>query len=200
MIDMSGETHGNWRVIGGDGTDERGEAKWLCECSCGSIKSVLGSSLRNGRSRSCGCLRRQMRKESATVHGKSNTKLYNIWRGMRQRCGAAYSHAFKWYGQRGIAVCKEWDEFETFYKWSMENGYSEGLSLDRINNDGDYEPDNCRWTAQETQSRNRSNNINITYNGETHCLWDWAKITGIKPGTLYYRYHAGKAVDEIFKG
>lgn len=129
---------------------------WLCLCDCGNTTIVRGYCLRNGHTQSCGCLGREKRLKSATKHGQSETRLYAIWHAMKQRCFNPNHKNYVDYGGRGIKVCEEWkNDFQAFYDWAMANGYEESLSIDRINNDGNYEPQNCRWVTMKEQCNNR---------------------------------------------
>jgi len=153
---------------------------------------VSGHALRSGRSKSCGCLAREIVGQNATKHGAlrsnakdSDNKLYRVWQSMRSRCKTQSNTAYKWYGGKGVKVCAEWDnDFESFLEWSYKNGYKPGLSIDRIRCDGDYCPDNCRWVGRAIQDNNRTDNHYIEYNGETHTMTEWARITGINVNTL----------------
>lgn len=130
-------------------------------------------------------------------HGKRNTRLYRIWLQMKNRCYNKRSDRYKDYGGRGIVVCVEWrNSFELFYDWSMSHGYSDELTIDRIDNDGNYEPSNCRWVTIKEQSRNTRNNRSLTLNGETHCLIEWAEITGLGRQCIYNRLRYGWTVED----
>lgn len=128
-------------------------------------------------------------------YNKTNIKLYDVWQHIKQRCYNNNNQAYPNYGGRGIEVCKEWlDDFMTFYDWSINNGYKEGLTIDRIDVNGNYEPSNCRWVDRKIQARNRRNNRNITINGETHCLKDWCKILNLNYNTVSSRLHYNKFI------
>lgn len=129
-------------------------------------------------------------------HGLRNHRLYHIWIGMKQRCENPKSSFFRLYGQRGIAVCPEWHDFMTFYKWAISHGYSENLSIDRIDNDGNYEPQNCRFANAVTQARNKGNNRLLEHNGEVRCLAEWSEITGIPIPTIGLRIDRGWKIDD----
>lgn len=130
----------------------------------------------------------------------SHTRLHNIWLTMKQRCSKPNCSTYHKYGAKGIRVCEEWDNsFEAFRDWSLENGYADSLTIDRIDSHGDYSPDNCRWVTQKTQQNNRSNNVHLTYKGETHSLIEWEKITGLKWRILYDRHYRGWDVNRIFE-
>ena len=121
-------------------------------------------------------------------HGLRHTVIYDTWRHIRRRCNYPNDKAYKNYGGRGITVCAEWqNDPVAFYTWAISNGWQKGLSLDRIDNDKGYSPDNCRWTDRKTQSNNRRCTPHITYNGETHTIKEWSEITGIKYHTLFVR-------------
>lgn len=130
----------------------------------------------------------------------SHTRLHNIWLTMRQRCSKPNCSTYHKYGAKGIRVCEEWENsFEAFRDWSFKNGYEDSLTIDRIDSNGDYSPDNCRWVTQKTQQNNRSNNVYLTYRGETRSLIEWEKITGLKWRILYDRYYRGWDVNRIFE-
>ena len=123
--------------------------------------------------------------------------LYNIWVNMRRRCDSEKCAEYKWYGARGIKVCDEWESnFITFFEWSLRNGWQEGLTIDRIDNDGNYEPSNCRWTTWEVQQNNRRDNNYITFEGRTQTVAQWAREIGINRATIYRRLQAGWSIEE----
>ena len=173
---------------------KKSRAYWLCQCECGNKKIIFGKDLRNGKIKSCGCLRKESILKAVTKHNKRFTKLYPIWVQIKQRCLNINNKNYRQYGERGISVCQEWlDDFMNFYNWAMANGYKEGLTIDRINTNGDYCPENCRWVDFIKQARNTRKNVFITYRGEKHCISEWAEILGIKAATL--RYRALKGLD-----
>ena len=132
------------------------------------------------------------------THRMSHTRLHNIWLTMRQRCEKPHCTGYKKYGAKGIKVCEEWSSFENFRDWACSHGYTDDLTIDRINPCGNYEPNNCRWATQKEQQNNRTNNVQLTYNGETKSIHEWADITGKKLNILYDRYYRGWDVDRIF--
>lgn len=135
----------------------------------------------------------------ATKHGAKHTKLYRVWCSMKERCNNPHHKAFSRYGGRGIKVCEEWQtSYDAFQKWAMANGYEEGLTIDRKNNSGNYEPNNCHWATYSEQNRNYGRNHLITYQGQTKCLSDWADYFGINRATILYRINRGKELNEVF--
>ena len=136
----------------------------------------------------------------AKTHGMSqNNMIYKRWGSMKNRCNNPNSIAYERYGGRGIKVCEEWDKsFQSFYKWAIENGFEENLTLDRIDNNKEYFPENCRWVTTKIQNRNCSRNHFVTYNGKTQCIADWSDETGIRRDTLLYRLNHCKNIDEVF--
>lgn len=192
--DMIGKRYGRLTVRGIDHyvTDSKGWKRYYlaCDCECGNSKVVLAYSLTQGLTKSCGCLQKEIAGSHLRTHGQSNTRLCHIWRDMHRRCEKANRVSYGRYGARGICVCSEWSGsqgFIHFKKWSEENGYKDDLSIDRIDNDKGYSPDNCRWTDTKTQANNTSTNKWIECNGEKHTLAQWSDITGISYGALKRR-------------
>lgn len=158
------------------------EVYWLCVCECGNLKEVQGANLKSGHTKSCGCL--------VYKHDKSNTRLYHCWQGMKDRCYSKNNISYKDYGGRGIEVCEEWkDDFEAFYNWAINNDYKEDLTIDRIDVNGNYTPDNCRWATRKEQQRNRRNTKYITYDGETRTLKEWCEILNLNYKRVWQRLY-----------
>lgn len=166
-----------------------------CQCDCGRTIDVLPYQFKNGSVKSCGCLRNTI---YATQDGRSKHPLYGIWRQMMQRCYNENSKVYKLYGGRGIFVCEEWHDFFNFVKWSESvGGRPDKYTIDRINNDGPYSPENCRWASMKTQNTNKSGNIVIQYNGKSQTLAEWAKELEIKWVTLHNRYVRGWSIERM---
>lgn len=164
-LNLLGQKFGRLTVI--SQAPNRGKlTQWKCICSCGSIVFVDTQSLRKGHTKSCGCLRYDFPKSFNTIHGQSSSPIYRIWSGMRKRCNNKNCHQYKDYGGRGVSVCKEWsNNFKAFYDWAIHNGYKQGLTIDRIDVNGNYCPSNCRWVNMKAQNRNKRNTIRV--NGES---------------------------------
>lgn len=173
ISDLSGQKFGRLTGLYKLHNYHKPKSYYLCVCDCGNLTEIMGTSLTDGSSRSCGCLI----KDVHTKHCKTSTRLYRIWQAMKNRCYNKHRKSYQNYGSRGIKVCGEWlSDFVAFYNWAINNGYKENLSIDRIDNNRCYSPDNCRWTDNKTQAQNRRSNRNYTINGETHCLQKWCEI------------------------
>lgn len=181
FIDLTGQKYGKLTVISRskDYISPKGyiAVNWKCKCDCGKIIIIRGCNLKSGATRSCGC--EKVLHPNRTTHGGTNTRLYKIWKHMRTRCKNPNDLTYNDYGGRGITICNEWDDFEEFRNWSLEHGYTDDLSIDRVDYNGNYCPDNCRWTDALTQANNTRRNHLITCNGETRTMAEWARITGI---------------------
>lgn len=166
------------------------KTQWRCKCDCGNEIITVGYNLTRGLTTSCGCVRTERLIKMNKTHGKSNHILFSKWEHMKDRCCNPNDKRYKNYGGRGIKICDEWlNSFESFYKWSIENGYEDGLTIDRINVNGNYEPNNCRWTTWNIQCNNRTNNVYIEYNGETKTLKQWCDILNIDYKKAHNRIH-----------
>jgi len=195
-VDLTGNVYGKLTVI--DFSQRKhGRAYWNCICTCGNKKIVQGYDLTSGHTKSCGCLRKIDGKEPRYRHGKVHTRLYRIWGNMKSRCDNPNSKYYKDYGGRGISYCKEWADFVLFEEWALTNGYKDNLTIDRINNNGNYEPSNCRWIDIKSQQRNRRSNHLLTFNGETHCINEWAEILGVSRETIKNRLGYGWDVEKV---
>lgn len=183
-------------------TGKSKELFWLCRCDCGKEVYVRADSLRRGMTRSCGCLNDEERRKTKirqsrfpVVHNPNTNRLYRIFNLMHYRCRNTHLKA---YGGKGIKVCDEWNTYEPFHEWAMANGYADGLSIDRIDNNKGYSPDNCRWADRMTQMNNTTKNHPVTYHGVTKNIGQWAKELGIDRKVLSYRINHGWSVEDAF--
>lgn len=177
----------------------QGRWHWLCKCDCGNSVVVLGTQLRNGNTKSCGCLKSDVviqRNKDSSTHNLSKHPAYNIHNNMIDRCYNPKNIGYHNYGGRGIKVCEEWKDITTFCCWMTDNNYVKGLSIERKNNNGNYEPLNCILIPKENQSKNRRSNYAIAYKGETHTIAELSRITGINEFTLYDRLDNGWSEEE----
>jgi len=173
LANLAGQTFGRWTVI-----DYAGAQKWRCRCACGADRDVDGRSLRAGRSK--GCIKCHTATGTRRTHGQKRTRLYTIWSRMKGRCENPADAAYPRYGGRGIAVCPEWrGSFKAFRDWALANGYAGALTIDRRDNDGNYEPGNCRWATYTEQNRNRRDNKPIVYQGKSILISDLAERHGL---------------------
>ena len=174
---------------------------WLCQCECGNKTIVRSVQLLNGRTKSCGCLQREIAHNINKTHGLRNTKLYKKWLDIKKRCYNPNQRFYYCYGARGIGMCDEWrNDFKTLYDWAITNGYDEKAkiyecTIDRIDVNKDYSPENCRWVNQKIQNRNSRHCRLITYNNETHCLTEWAEITGLSANKIRRRLNRNWSIE-----
>lgn len=209
--DISGLRFGLLTVTSQQGTDKHRNALWSCLCDCGNTTITTGHALRAGKTKSCGCLQKKAASKSITVfnnsgkrssgrfaHGESKTRIHNIWTKMRRRCSDSKYEHYDRYGGRGISVCEEWQSYTAFRDWALSNGYQEGLEIDRIDNNGNYEPNNCRWTTRKEQMRNRENTVFVCVQGEKKPLIELCEIYGANYKYAHAKYKKGFPIEEIF--
>lgn len=201
--DLTGQRFGRWTVL--ELAERRRSGKtmtlyWKCRCDCGTVKIIRGGNLKTGNTKSCGCINAERNFTNYIVHGQKGTRLYRIWNGIKNRCTNANDESYKRYGARGISICDEWaNDFMAFHDWAIENGYSDNLSIDRIDNNGNYEPSNCRWADNKTQCRNRSSNHLVTYSGKTQTIAEWESELGFKKDILTTRLSHGWSVEKAIE-
>lgn len=197
---MAGMVFGRLTVLErcGEQTSKGGRKRplWKCKCECGNIVYEVRDNLVSDRAKSCGCLQKELQSAKMKTHGgtanNNKEKLYNVWCSMKRRCDSPNTLAYSYYGGRGISVCDEWyNDYSAFRDWAIENGYREGLSIDRLDNNKGYCPENCALVDRVAQANNRSSNIEITYNGETHTVKQWSDILQKNPKTIYTRISRG---------
>lgn len=191
-INLIGKEFERLKVIERAENTISGKARWRCECKCGGKTVVIGSDLRSGHVKSCGCLWEESAKNAVTKHGDAETKLYAIYKSIIYRTSNTTNNRAADYVGRGITVCDEWkNDYAAFKEWALASGYKAGLTIDRKNNDEGYSPENCRWADAIVQANNKRNNHLLTYNSETKTLAEWARETEINYFTLKTRINRG---------
>lgn len=195
--DLRGQRFGKVTVIAFDHSDKI-KTWWRCKCDCGNEITLSVSQLKLNRNPNCGCVLPNSNRPprlNVKTHHMTGTRLYSIWKNMRQRCSPNPQNPnYEKYSGRGIKVCDEWQKFEPFYEWALANGYDENAprgtcTIDRIDNDGNYEPSNCRWVDNKSQQRNRRKTVKVSYKGETKALTEWCEQFGLNVKTCYNRMH-----------
>lgn len=208
MQDLTGKKYGRLTVVNLDHKEQRivknkkygQKYYYLCQCECGNYKVVESCQLINGKTKSCGCYKKEIIKTVNKKHGLRNTRIYKIWCNIKARCYNKNNNRYYCYGQRGIKVCNEWlNNFVLFYNWAINNGYKDNLTIDRIDVNGNYSPDNCRWITNKEQSQNRRSNFNITLGNKTQCLTKWAEDYNISEGTVRDRIKRGWDIEKAIK-
>lgn len=198
FIDLVGKKFGRLLVLCKADTTKSRKIRWLCVCDCGTFKVIGGASLKRGDTVSCGCYLREILPFAKRTHGhtagRKKTSTYTVWKSMRHRCNNPRNKQYMDYGGRGITVCERWENFENFYADMGDR--PEGLSLDRINNDKGYSPDNCRWSTSSEQCKNKRKTKRFLYKGEMLTVTDIAEQTGIRQQTLWKRL-VGKGEDPV---
>lgn len=198
FFDYTNQKFGYLTVLELDKSFKGQGRKWICKCECGNIKSISTSALNNGHAKSCGCHSHDGKKGVNKTHGMSQTRIYSEWISMKKRCKPNQKES-KTYYDRGISVCDEWlNDFVNFYQWAMEHGYNDSLSIDRIDNDKGYYPDNCRWIPIEKQQGNKSNTIYVFYKGEKYCLRQLCQKINFPYQTAHRRYSKWTKANKVF--
>lgn len=204
-LDLIGQRFGRLVVKCRNGNKGKHSA-WLCECDCGNEKTVASHNLKQGTVQSCGCLTKEIASERGRKskigersrrHGDFGTKLYGVWAGMKRRCYNPNTKYYADYGGRGIRVCDEWLAYEPFKEWAIASGYSEGMSIERINVNAGYSPGNCKWIPLSEQNVNKRLSIRLEYQGEIYSIKELSKLTGLKERTIQARYYKGLPINEI---
>lgn len=192
--DLTGHIFGKLTVVKQTNNKNKNRC-WICSCECGNVTTVVSRDLLSGHTASCGCLRHYIK--HSVNNGMYYKNIYAIWNGMRNRCNNVKSKAFKHYGGRGIKICSEWDYFNSFYEWAINNKYSPGLSIERIDVNGNYEPSNCVWIPIKEQAKNRRNTVYIEYNGQVKTLSEWSRHFNVTHGLIQYHLKNG-TIDKTF--
>ena len=196
--DITNQKFGKLIAINPLGLDKYKKKLWLCKCDCGNEIIVQGTYLRNGNTISCGCIRKELNKTRAIRHGYYNERLYRIWYDMKRRCYNKNRKSYKYYGGKGIEVYNEWlNDFMNFYNWSKANGYADNLTLERIDFNKNYCPENCKWIPQSEQTQNSRHNHFITFNNRTMTITQWSKEIGISPKTIRERLNRGWRLENV---
>lgn len=202
LIDISGQKFGNLLVL-----EYLGKERWKCLCDCGNITTSSITSLKSGHKKSCGCLHVKSAQQQGIKNIKhgfareltGTEKLYRTWLNMKARCYNPKRRDYKNYGAKGIQVCDDWkNNFVNFKDWALNSGYTDGLTIDRIQNDKGYFPHNCRWVTMKQQQRNTTRNHFVTYNGQTKCIAEWESELNMNHGTLATRLKNGWDIEKAF--
>ncbi len=203
--DLTGQRFGRLTVIDISKKVQSGKREryyWKCKCDCGNYHEVRTDSLISGNVQSCGCLHKEQAIVNVSLHHshkQSTSRLYGIWQKMKDRCLNENVPCYDRYGGRGITICDEWkDDFEAFFKWAVDNGYSEDLTIDRKDNNKGYFPDNCRWATNKEQARNRRSNIVVAYQGKEMTLIEASEKSGLPYSALNARWNRGIRGEELF--
>lgn len=195
LIDLTGERFGNLTVIERDINNAKsGNARWVCKCDCGNMVTVIGSHLRSGHTKSCGC-----KKIGEISKGRSKERLYRIWTRMHKRCENKKDEHYKWYGANGVKVCEKWSDYDIFKEWALKHGYAQDLSIDRINVHGNYCPENCRWTTMKKQANNKTNNRIVSIDDQKYTVSELADKLHIQPYTIYNQLKLGWDIEKIVR-
>lgn len=203
FVDLTGTVFGKLTVVRFHSKNKHNQPMWECHCECGAKKVIRG--MGKIYARSCGCLQREtaslVGRKTLLKHGDASSKLYRVWAAMKSRCQNPKSSAFMNYGGRGIKVCADWEDYEFFKSWAIQTGYNGRLTLERIDVNGHYNPENCKWISMAEQQSNRRNNVHVEVNGERITIAELSRRTGILDKTLYSRYKRGRrSFEELTDG
>jgi len=197
-IDLIGQKFNMWTVIKEAGRDKYGKVVLECVCDCGKKRIVHGGNLKNGMSKNCGCMRKKLFNNKK--HGLRKHPLHTVWSAMKARCYNQNRECYKHYGGRGITICDEWkNDFKAFYDWAIANDWQKGLEIDRINNNGNYEPLNCRFVGRKEQVNNRRNSTLILYKNKTKTLTEWCEILKLNHHTIRSRIRYEWKIETAFE-
>lgn len=193
---LNGLRFGRLTVVGFSGLNKHRKATWNCLCDCGKSVIVVGASLTNGSTKSCGCYEIETKQERNATHGLRKHDLYKTWLNIKSRCYNSNNSHYKYYGKKGIGMCDDWrNNFKVFYDWAINNGWKRGLSIERIDNNKQYEPENCKWIDISKQSQNRTTNHYVAdKNGNVYTIAEISRKTNINVHTLYSCYNKHKSI------
>lgn len=189
LKDLTGFEVNGIKVVSYAGTNAKNRSLWNCQCHCGAEFITVGSELKRGRIKSCGCLLKR-------INGLYRSRVYRIHHMMMCRCYTKSTTNYEYYGGKGIKVCGEWHNFMNFYRWAMANGYRDDLTIDRIDGNKDYEPSNCKWSTREEQSNNISSNVVIEFCGKKMTMSEWSRELGMNRNTLEKRIRNGWPIEK----
>lgn len=199
FIDMTGIKYGRLTAIERVKNSRYGQTMWLFRCECGKEIVTTGFAVRSGHTTSCGCYLSEKTASLKYSHGMARTRIYRTYQHMKGRCFVETDKRYSDYGGRGITVCEEWlgeCGFDNFYNWSIDNGYADNLTIDRIDVNGNYCPENCRWTTWRVQANNRRNNRYVLHNGITKTVSELSMEYGIGEATIRSRLNRGLSIEE----
>ena len=199
IIDLTGQQYGKLKVLELAVDIPGKKKKWLCRCECGNEIIVAGSNLRNGHTTGCKKCAMKDLKKGNIKHGMSDSKLYSVWRGILNRCENPKSRSYSDYGAKGISVCDEWHDSVNFIKWSCDNGYKEGMEIDRKDNTAGYSPSNCRWVTRIENANNKSNNRRFVYNGRGMTMAEIARKNNINYKLFHKHISQGMSVEDAIR-
>lgn len=203
--DLTGMVFGRLTVLREAGRKKPGFYLWECECSCANHTRVIvdGASLKSGNTKSCGCIHREQlseRNKNNATHQVSNKNIFRVWEGMKDRCYNPNNKKYVDYGGRGIKICDEWLVYQNFESWAVETGYEKGLTIERIDFNKDYCPENCKWATWKEQQNNKRNNKYLEYKGRKQTLAQWCEELGLNYSRTKARINAcGWSVEEAFE-
>lgn len=198
-IDLTGNQYGRLTVLNIAVDIPGKKKKWLCQCECGKEVVVAGSNLRNGHTTGCKECSMERLHKAQIKHNMTGTKLYRVWRGILNRCENSNFKSYSDYGGRGISVCPEWHDGLNFFQWAMQNGYEEGKEIDRIDNNGNYGPNNCRWVSRTENANNKRNNRKLIYNGKLMTMAEIARANNINYKLFHKHLSKGMTVEEAIR-
>lgn len=191
LVDITGEKYNMLKVISFYDIQDK-KSRWLCECECGNKKILFGRDIKSGNTKSCGCLLHKKKYDNEM--GIKIKRLQHIYYQMKQRCYDKNNPLYKHYGKRNITICEEWlKDINNFHNWALNNGYDNNLTIERINVNGNYEPNNCKWITKTQQGYNKTNTVSYTLDGETKCLSEWCKLYNIDYHIVYRRLKRGNS-------
>lgn len=194
--DLTGTRYGRLTVKSYAGQASNGHSLWTCICDCGNVTVVSGSNLQCGKQVSCGCKRRDQVGRLNRTHAASKSRLYRIWCNIISRTENPRIKSYRYYGAKGVKMCDEWrNSFDAFRDWSMSHGYAEHLTIERLDNNKGYSPENCRWATWKEQFNHRTCSHLLTFNGRTQSIALWAEECNLPKGTVYRRLYDGWAIE-----